>query len=1395
MAGQLWGQGGNADASGTVGSSGPGASPASAAVTRQALVERAARTWTDQLVDLSGRNGLLFYRDLAAGTLDLGHTAAAAQATLLAGAKVRLSALFPDPAGLADAARRCRKIRDKARENLEERGIETLYLASMLATWTPDAGTTALPAAPVLLFRVALTPMGAAAEDFELDLELPGELNPTLLYALASSYRVAVDPAAMREAAAGGPEEDDPWNPVALSTALTAACGPVPGFALKDRLVLGNFSYTKLPMVVDLQANGPALAAHDLVAAIAGDPGAQSALRARQRPVDPRELDAVPPAQERLVLDADSSQQAVIETVVRGSDAVIQGPPGTGKSQTISNLIASATALGLRVLFVAEKRAAIDAVIGRLDRVGLGDLVLDLHEGVRSKKQLAANIAGALEAARTSLATDATALQAQLAARRELLAKHAAAVNLVREPWGVSLYEAQARAIAAGPDAVPVRLLPATVDAMGADQLGAAMEDLRALLTLGVAAMTPAANPWSAAMTPVAPDRVEPLTEAALTLSRDAAPAIARLAGSVLGAAGVGGPRPAASIGVLATALAARATLDASVGPGMFEAATRLSPALEPARRGGIGAFLAGFFNGSYRAALAEARSLVRTTGGAPSAVAATVGEAAAAQNAWASIAPGPVPLVAGAADLLAAWNRAGGLVAEIATVLPAPNAAAVDLDGLAAWASSLDRDLPTLAKLPEIGARRASLAAAGLGELASAVIARGDAVDRATRALDGAWAAGIVERVLARDPVIGGLDAARLCAEEDAYRGLDREHIGSSNARVKREWAERAVAARDAHPEQDLLLSAEAKKKARHLSIRDLFSRAPDVLTAVKPCWAMSPLVVSQLLPGDRPYFDLVVFDEASQILPADAIPSLLRGHRAVVAGDELQLPPTTFFASGSGADTDDADDDEPIDGQGQALVRGFDSILGIADPLIGSKPLRLHYRSRDERLIAFSNLQIYRPKHRELTTFPAITDESAVRHVRVEPRLDRADGITSNEEVDAVVRLVLDHAATRPHESLGVIAMGINHAERVKEAVRLARADHPELDAYFAETAAEPFFVKNLERVQGDERDAIILTVGYGKTADGRLRHNFGPVNQQGGERRLNVAITRAKRRMTVVSSFGSEDVDPARSSAEGVRLLRAYLRYAETGGTDLGGVAEARPPLNGFERDVLGVLEQMGIGAVPQLGTSGYYLDFALRHPQRAGRYVLAVECDGANYHAAPNTRERDRLRQQQLEVIGWRFHRIWSTDWFRDRAGEAARLVAAYQTAVAEADKPAPVPAPAAPSTVGAAPTAAPQPTPGGPLPLPPVPTPFSTRPPVEVPGRSPKPRAYRHASIDETPQSQIDAVVRWIESDGQLRTEEEVVTEAIEVLGFSRRGAKIVAAIEASIARVRMGRGR
>src|SRR5215471_18100271 len=432
---------------------------------------------------------------------------------------------------------------------------------------------------------------------------------------------------------------------------------------------------------------------------------------------------------------------------------------------------------------------------------------------------------------------------------------------------------------------------------------------------------------------------------------------------------------------------------------------------------------------------------------------------------------------------------------------------------------------------------------------------------------------------------------------------------------------------------------------------------------------------MVSQVLPAAR-LFDVVSFDEASQIVPADAIPSVIRAHQVVVAGDDHQLPPTSFFRQFSDVDPED-DDEETV-----SFGAGFESVLDALRPLLPTAPLNWHYRSRDERLVAFSNERIYGGA---LTTFPGVLRDDCLRHVVVKQDGRPGQDTSVAAEVDKVVELVLDHARARPQESLGVIALGVRHAERIDLALRSAlESVEPDVEAFFAEDAAEPFFVKNLERVQGDERDAIILSIGYGKHPDGRMRYQWGPLLRDGGERRLNVAATRARRRLTLVSSFSSHDIDPGRVTKAGARLLADYLEYASSGGTAVD--ASGGDELNPFEADVRDRLAEFGITVVPQYGVGGYRIDFAAAHPQNPDRMVLAIEADGASYRQSDSVRNRDRLRSEHLQRLGWSFHRLWSTNWFYDGKAEVTKLRDAYDRAVAAADEAAPAapPAPAPPA---------------------------------------------------------------------------------------------------------------
>jgi restriction endonuclease-like protein/AAA domain-containing protein len=387
-------------------------------------------------------------------------------------------------------------------------------------------------------------------------------------------------------------------------------------------------------------------------------------------------------------------------------------------------------------------------------------------------------------------------------------------------------------------------------------------------------------------------------------------------------------------------------------------------------------------------------------------------------------------------------------------------------------------------------------------------------------------------------------------------------------------------------------------------------------------------------------------------------------------------------------------------------------------------------------------------------LTTFPGVTGDSCLRQVHVD-QLPAAAGQEESvaAEVDQVVELALEHARIRPNESLGVITMGIKHADRVDLALRHALVAHTELQPFFEDSGDERFFVKNLERVQGDERDAIILSVGYGKNPVGRLLYRFGPLLSEGGERRLNVAVTRARCRMTLVSSFTAADMDPGRSSAEGVKLLRAYLQYAASRGSNLGEAIAEKPALNPFEIEVR---------------------DFAAQHPTKPGRMVLAIEADGARYHSSATARDRDRLRQEHLERLGWTFHRIWSTNWFADPDREIEQIKQAYDAAVV-ADRADDEVAESTPRT-HSHPTAFTQlaEQAGG----------------VQPPRSRPKPQLPYGQPIANYTHQELVRLIGWIESDTLLRTEEELLDEVMNELGFQRRGSRIREAVAAAVASAR-----
>ena len=459
-------------------------------------------------------------------------------------------------------------------------------------------------------------------------------------------------------------------------------------------------------------------------------------------------------------------------------------------------------------------------------------------------------------------------------------------------------------------------------------------------------------------------------------------------------------------------------------------------------------------------------------------------------------------------------------------------------------------------------------------------------------------------------------------------------------------------------------VLYREFAKKTRHKPVRVLISEAGNAIQAIKPVFMMSPLSIATYLPPGSVKFDLVVFDEASQVKPVDALGALMRADQAVVVGDRKQLPPTRFFDRAMGSDEYDDEEDESVTGDLESVL----SLFGQRNA--PSRMLKWHYRSRHESLINVSNQEFYENR---LVVFPSPDHGKQVsglrHHYLPDTVYDRARSRTNREEALAVAKSVMDHAQTNPDMTLGVAAFSNAQRGAIEDALEKLRDEDRSCEEFFASHAHEPFFVKNLENVQGDERDVIFISVGYGRDSNGNVAMNFGPLNQDGGERRLNVLISRAKHRCEVFSNLRAQDIRVEHGGAFGVRALKTFLEYAETGVLSDIAVPSGRDFGSPFQESVASKLRSFGYQIDEEIASGGRFIDLAVVDPATPGHYVLGIECDGATYHSSRTARERDRIREDHLRDLGWKLHRIWSTDWFRNPERELERARQAIDSALA------------------------------------------------------------------------------------------------------------------------------
>ncbi len=1301
-------------------------------LSRSEVVAAAVETWTRRLVSLDGRNRMLYFRELSRGTLELSPhldvVDESAVERLIAGEAVQLSELFVADA-VGYAARKVRVIAAKARSNFEEKGLATLYIGHSFASWTRDDGRT--PNAPVVMIPVHADLIGSGGEDAVLKAIGPPEVNLPFVFAIRKD--IGFDPY---------PDADERSEDfLEWLDHVRRTCSKLPSFSLDGRVFLTNLEFSKLPMVVDIEQHVDMLAANHVVAAIAGDEKARIELK-RDLSIEPDYPDHVEPLEEFLVCDADASQSRAIVAVQRGRSMVVHGPPGTGKSQTIANLISTLAAGGKSVLFVAEKRAAISAVTRRLDDAGCADLVLDLHDGTR-RRDTAASLGASIDAIDYRLAHDSVVPHEDLVATRNRLAAHRRQMHLPREPHGLSFFVLQA--MLGTPDA------EATGLSLSQDVLEKWTEDGRKRVRARLAEWRGLAERldddptemWSSATLGTA-DEVESATADVEEIATTLIPAVEEAYRTSLFEL-TAKADATTSVTEFAEFVATINGLSDRYEAAFLDEASSFAVALAPSERSVLGRFLARAFDDAYRQAC---RNLLKFGIRDPRAALRDARRAVAAQQIWTDWFPDrwmPPRAETGTA-LLKALEEYTNALDRLVSAVPALG----QVEGFSEQVTVISA-MKVHRHLAEARAQLA-IAAAEISEFGVGPVLRMSTPgDRRSTDLGGlamrVFAASAIDAITWQEPELGMFDGDRHRKRGERFVELDGRHLVTTTQRVMREVAARGAAALAEHVREAALVRHEAGLKSLHMPVRQLIARAPNVVKALRPCWAMSPLLVSRMLPATRDLFDVVVFDEASQVSPIDAIPAIARGTQLVVAGDPSQLPPSQFLA----AETSN-DEEEPATTPG---VRSgeFGSILDVMRDLLVEQRLLWHYRSEDERLINFSNMHTY---DRSLVSFPGTNRGTGIRHVLVDGLPGTSAETTSNPAVvSRVVELILEHAAANPGESLGVIATGNRHAEAITEALRLARiASAEDHGGFFEEKGAEPFFIKTIDRAQGDERDHVIFSMGFGRNPAGEMVYRWGVVGRAGGERRLNVAVTRAKRRMSVVSSVASHEIDPTRTRSRGAALLTQYLEYAERGG-ELSPGRDVRSPLTRFETSVRDRLGAAGIPVQPHFGVGQLRLDFAAFVDNGMSRPVLAIETDGAAYNSSLTVRDRDRLRPQALQKRGWRFYRVWAIDWYRDPEGETANVLAAWERAVREARDLEPF---GKSSAAG--------------------------RPVVAGRGRSPI--RVRRAGILDYSRAELVQLVRWIESDDLSRTDDELLASATEVLGLTDAGGRVGRALRAAI---------
>ena len=1245
--------------------------------------------------------------------------------------------------------RRLFYINQRARSVMEEQGYNILYLALGFLKWKEDQDSSDFKRAPLILIPVELERKGVrksfkinwSSEDIISNISLQAKLNEEGLIL---------------------PDFEMPRTKEGIVEYLEnvkEAISYENGWEVVEDVYLGFFSFTKFVMYKDLDPESwpidMPLAKNPLMKSIFDPSEEDVGYGFREEDVDLK----LTSQDVYHVMDADSSQIAVIEDVKSGRDMVVEGPPGTGKSQTIVNLIAELIVRGNTVLFVSEKMAALEVVKGRLDSIGLGEFCLELHSRKSNKKDV-------LEKLETSLRNTRhlnISLEDDLNKIEELKSELNEYVELLHQPYGrtkmtpFELYGLKEKSLhyfeKSGLKMPRFKIIGPKK--WNLTQWRDANSKLKEISELYKLVKPIGHNPWRITK----PDPILPAEQEEIDLLLNKAlESLDELKFRVSHLSKLSGVNIPQNLEEMEHIIAAVEIISSFPS---LERELILNPkwdydkiqvyklikSLEEfkAHKKFLKQFkdsildenvelllidfkkhsekILKFLSGDFKKVKKKVTSIYLTD---PPEDNATIihdlelilrcqkirnnirDKDKLAQSLFGSHWKGDkseVENLKTISEWILKFRKAlseGRITEKVLIILDSSPQREIKRT-TQQLNQYLDAFLNNIHKLDNYlhftknSIFKKYLFRCSINDIKSEIFNLKEAMSELQNwsryissrnenlktlahnmveliekdeikeydiipCLEGNFADTLLRELFLTHPSLAHFVGELHENKIKEFAELDQRIIRMNRLRISAKLHEaRPSLSSNATPHSELgILKSEFSRKRGHMPIRKLLSTSGSLIQKIKPCFMMSPLSVAQYLePGSvkNLRFDYVIFDEASQVKPEDALGALLRAKNAVIMGDTRQLPPTTFFDVLLGVDSDDYD---------LSAIADMESILHLGKRSFPSKMLRWHYRSRHESLIAVSNQEFY---DNYLLIYPSPAQDSedlGLKFVHMPDTIyDRGRSSTNKLEAKEVIKTAFEHYKRYGNsKSIGIGTFNIRQQQAILEELELQLKLNPEMEEHFSSKHKEHFFVKNLETIQGDERDVILVSVGYGFDSEGRLSLNFGPLNQDGGERRLNVLITRAREKCVVFSNFRGQDMELRSDAPFGLRALKEFLEYADT--KRLKNVYQSLEDLESpFEESVYDFLISNGYQVNKQVGCAGFRVDLAVVDPEYPGRYLLGIECDGIMYHSSHVARDRDRLRQQILEGLGWRFHRLWSTDWYRNRAEVQKNLLKAIE----------------------------------------------------------------------------------------------------------------------------------